>query len=1069
MTKIGCKLKITGSILLFLFIFSSSSLFFFPLANNNISKGESVENSEELKLSATYWITTEVVSTESTSNSNHATIAVDSAGNLHVVWEDLTNYGGSGTDYDIFYKRWNTISSTWAMTEVVSTESTGNSYFPTIAVDGAGSVHVAWQDLTNYGGSGTDYDIFYKRWNATSSTWTTTEVVSTESTAHSMDSTIAVDVAGNVHVTWEDLTNYGGSGTDYDIFYKRWNFISSTWTTTEVVSTESTSNSFSSTIAVDVAGNVHVAWEDLTNYGGSGADQDTFYKRWNTISSTWTTTEVISTESTSTSSYPMIMVDDAKNAHVVWHDQTDYGGSGTDADIFYKRWNATSSTWTTTEVVSTESTDASVSPTIAVDGAGNTHVAWEDAMNYDGSGTDWDIFYKRMNPLPEIIIYSPDQNTLFRSVAPNFIISVMISILDTMWYSLDDGLTNITFSSLTGTIDQDEWDKQDLGDITIQFYVNDTYGKEGYASVIVRKELFDYYTTWGGINLDEGHSMVIDSSDNMYIVGKTASFTVGGYDIFLVKYDSSGVQEWNRTWGETNNDEGYGIALDSTGNIYVVGVNVVSPGVDNDMVLVKYNSSGVQQWNRTWGGNFDERGYDVAVDSSGNIFVTGLTVSFGPGTCGVFIVKYNSSGSQLWNQTWGGGAIEYGYAIALSTSGNIYLAGSTTSYGPPNTNVFLAKFNSSGDWKWSQFWGGGAIEGAADITVDSQENIYVAGSTSSFTAGGYDTLLIKYNSSGSQQYNRTWGGTLDDTLASIVLDSSNDIYLTGSTGSFGADGLDMLIMKYDNIGNLQWNRTWGGSSNDRGNAILLDSSEDLFVAGYTASYGAGNNDMVLVKFDNNAPKISINSPIQSDFFATSSPSFSIEITELNLFSTWYTLDNGITNIPFSGFTGTIDQTEWDKLGDGVVTIKFYANDTYGFLNQSLVTVFKDTLAPLSLISFIFYKEQDFVNRSTLFTITSDDGSGSSVSVIRYKINNSAWVDYTAPFDLSSYDYGYYLILFQAIDLVNNIETENTLLVRLIEIPTESSEQAVPGYNIFLLIGIICVIYVILIKKHNKNK
>ena len=399
MKKIFFKRKIISSILLFLFIFSCFSPFFFAQVNNDSSKGEFVENSEELKLSATSWTTTEVVSTESSGESRYPTIAVDDAANVHVVWRDDTNYGDSGTDKDVFYRRWIANSSTWTTIEVVSTESTDNSYETTIAVDGAGNVHVAWRDDTYYG-SGTDDDIFYKRLIATSSTWTTTEVVSTESSGESVFPTIAVDGAGNVHVAWFDGTNYGGSGGDYDIFYKRWNATNSIWTTTEVVSTESTSNSYKTTIAVDSAGNVHITWYDYTNYGGSETDSDIFYKRWNVTSSTWTTTEVVSTESTGDSYDPTIAVDDTGSVHIAWNDATNYGGSGTDRDIFYKLWNATSNTWTTTEVVSTESTGDSYHPTIAVDGVGNAHIVWRDLTDYSGAGTDYDIFYKRLVEFP---------------------------------------------------------------------------------------------------------------------------------------------------------------------------------------------------------------------------------------------------------------------------------------------------------------------------------------------------------------------------------------------------------------------------------------------------------------------------------------------------------------------------------------------------------------------------------------------------------------------------------------------------------------------------------------------
>lgn len=445
MTKINVKRKIIGSILLFLFIFSSSSLLFSTQAKNLSSNGKSVENLEKLKLSTTYWTTTEVVSTEnahdpehptiavdstgsahiawadynetgsyinykrwdatssrwtttevasnvSTLNTGYPAIAVDSTGNVHLVWEEHMDYGGPEVDINIFYKRWNATNNTWTTTEMVSTESTLDySQRPTIAVDGDGNAHVAWRDWGTYGGAGGDTDIFYKRWNATSDTWTITEVVSTESTGGSFNPAIAVDDAGNTHVAWNDQTDYNGAGKwDEDIFYKRWNATSSTWTTTEIVSAGSTLNSYNPTIATDSVGNVHVAWEEFS-------DNDIFYRRWNATSSTWTMIEVVSTGNGWNVLHPMIVeitMDDIGNVHLVWEEYTDYSGSGVDTDIFYRRWNINSSKWTTIEVVSTESISDSHSPTIAVDSKGKVHVAWED-----GSGVDIDICYKRLEEL----------------------------------------------------------------------------------------------------------------------------------------------------------------------------------------------------------------------------------------------------------------------------------------------------------------------------------------------------------------------------------------------------------------------------------------------------------------------------------------------------------------------------------------------------------------------------------------------------------------------------------------------------------------------------------------------
>ncbi len=410
------------------------------------------------------WNTTEVVSTESTNHSILPSLALDSAGNVHIAWYDLTDYAGSGTDGDIFYKRWEASTYSWITTEVVSTESTNHSIYPSLALDSTGNVHITWQDYTDYAGSGADIDIFYKRWEVSTSSWTTTEVVSTESTGDSESSSLAVDTLGDVYISWYDWTDYAGSGADIDIFYKRWEVSTSSWTTTEVVSTESTNHSVHPSLAVDTDGNIHIAWYDQTDYAGSGTDGDIFYKRWNASTSTWAMTEVVSTESTDYANLiPSLAVDTLGNVHIAWDDWSDYAGSGTDADIFYKYWNASSSSWTTTEVISTESTYDSLSPSLTVDSAGNVHITWEvynifykrweastcswtttevvstestdrsfdpslavdilgnvhitwqDETNYANAGTDWDIFYKRLvcSPTaPELasIVPNPTEN-----------------------------------------------------------------------------------------------------------------------------------------------------------------------------------------------------------------------------------------------------------------------------------------------------------------------------------------------------------------------------------------------------------------------------------------------------------------------------------------------------------------------------------------------------------------------------------------------------------------------------------------------------------------------------------
>ena len=731
---------------------------------------------------------------------------------------------------------------------------------------------------------------------------------------------------------------------------------------------------------------------------------------------------------------------------------------------------------------------------------------------YDGkSGVAFLLKYKELTkPAPSITINSPSSNDYLGNEAPLFNITVKHRYpLNSTWYTIDGGWTNYSvdgtilvetlgdyyYTNIIGKVDQDTWNSVS-NDITMRFYTNDTYGKEEYAEVTVNKELFEYYTTWGGASGDEYSNLIInDSFGNIYVGGNTASFGEGIRDLVLIKYDSSGTQLWNRTWGGVYDDTIYGIELDPLGNIYISGLTTANPGTDIDMVLVKYNSFGTQLWNRTFGGGLDDRGYEMAIDSTGNVYQGGWGLSYGPGGADMYLVKYSSSGTQQWNRTWGGGATEYCNNLEVDSLDNIYITGITYSFGAGG-DIFLVKYNSSGVQQWNRTWGGSGADGSSMITTDSSNNIYVSGTTQSFGAVGIDMILIKYNSSGAKLWNSTWGGSNDDTVHGFAIDASGNIYTTGETWSFsansdiflnkfnssgvlqwnaicGAGGVrdrglgvvisssesvyvaghvggtgnyDMALVQYDGSGVQQWNHTWGGSLIDSYEALTLDLDGNIYLTGYTASFGAGNNDIILVKYDTAIPKISITSPGDNEFIGSVAPSFNISIIESNLDTNWYTLDGGITNITFSGLTGTINQTEWDKKGDGPVTIRFYANDTSGKEGYEEVIVYKDTITPTSSILFTPHSDTNYVNISTVFTLNTNDGGGSGVSLIRYKINNSAWIDYVSPFNLSGFAYGDYLITYQATDLVGNVELENVALITLVAYDSIIIQIISPGTN-----------------------
>jgi uncharacterized delta-60 repeat protein len=344
-----------------------------------------------------------------------------------------------------------------------------------------------------------------------------------------------------------------------------------------------------------------------------------------------------------------------------------------------------------------------------------------------------------------------------------------------------------------------------------------------------------FVKTWGGSDTDILYEVVVDSGGNVYCAGHTRSFGAGWEDTLLLKYNSSWSLQWAKTWGGSGAyDMLNGVAIDSGGNIYCAGSTASFGAGSVDAALLKYNNSGTLQWAKTWGrsGDWDYL-YAVALDSGGNIYCAGWG-SFGAGD-DALLLKYDSSGALQWAKTWGGSYDDELRAVAVDSAGNIYCAGYTESFGAGG-DALLLEYDSSGTLKWAKTWGGSNPDYLSAVTVDSAGNIYCAGSTNSFGAGSNDALLLKYDSSGTVQLAKTWGGSASDYLSAVTVDSAGNIYCAGSTNSFGAGSNDALLLKYNSSGTLQWAKTWGGSASDWLSAVVVDSTRNVYLGGYTGSY-----------------------------------------------------------------------------------------------------------------------------------------------------------------------------------------------------------------------------------------
>ena len=350
----------------------------------------------------------------------------------------------------------------------------------------------------------------------------------------------------------------------------------------------------------------------------------------------------------------------------------------------------------------------------------------------------------------------------------------------------------------------------------------------------------------GGANNDILDGAATDSLDNIVVVGYTESDGAGERDLLISKYDPSGVLLWAKILGGSFGEEGRGVTIDSSDNIIVGGYTASDGAGSTDFLLAKYNSSGTLLWDKTLGSSFSETANGVATDSLDNIVIVGSS-AFSGGSSEFLIAKYNSSGTLLWNKALGGSGNEVAYGVAIDSSDNIIVTGFTFSDGAGGSDLLVAKYNSSGTLLWDKTLGGGSTDQGRSVAVDSSGNIVIGGYTNSDGAGLYDFLLAKYNSSGTLLWDKTLGGSDNEFSYGVAIDSLDNIVVVGYTESDGAGNPDCLVAKYDSSGTLLWDKTLGGSGGDFGAGVAIDSSDNIIVVGTTSSDGAGNIDCLVAK------------------------------------------------------------------------------------------------------------------------------------------------------------------------------------------------------------------------------
>jgi hypothetical protein len=256
-------------------------------------------------------------------------------------------------------------------------------------------------------------------------------------------------------------------------------------------------------------------------------------------------------------------------------------------------------------------------------------------------------------------------------------------------------------------------------------------------------------------------------------------------------------------------------------------------------------------WSQTYGGTAGELAYKVIQTSDGGYLLAGMTSSFGAGNIDGWLVKTDSIGDSLWSHPFGGINEDRFSSVIQTSDGGYALAGFTQSFGASGYDMWLVKTNAIGDVLWSRRYGGSNDDWATSVIPTNDGGYLLAGYTLSFGAGGEDMWLVKTNANGDSLWSRRYGGSNDDRASEVIQTEDGNYLLAGMTASFGAGNWDMWLVKIHTNGDSLWSRTYGGPNDDWANAVIETSDGDYVAVGVTYSFGAGNRDMWLVKTHSN--------------------------------------------------------------------------------------------------------------------------------------------------------------------------------------------------------------------------
>lgn len=324
-------------------------------------------------------------------------------------------------------------------------------------------------------------------------------------------------------------------------------------------------------------------------------------------------------------------------------------------------------------------------------------------------------------------------------------------------------------------------------------------------------------------------------------------------DVYVYKVNGCGYPEWFKTYGGADADGGKQVLQTSDGGYILAGLTYSGVGL-YDILLQKIDGSGNVQWINTYGGAGNDYGLYAVETSDHGFIISGFADGLGFGQTDAVVIKTDAFGNTQWRKFYGGIGSDWGDYVEQTPDGGYIVVGYTTSFGAGSYDIYLLRLDAAGNLLWSKTYGGpgGDASSAWGISgkLTSDGGIMLCANTDNWGAGGNDLLLIKTDSLGSLQWAKTYGGAGDDQPRFANETADKGFIISGYTTSFGAGGVDAYLVKTDSTGIIQWSHAYGGADEDKGMMVRQSPKDHGYaLSTITSSFGADYFDPIFMKTD----------------------------------------------------------------------------------------------------------------------------------------------------------------------------------------------------------------------------